>query len=127
LLGLSGLSSDMRTLEKADTRESRQAISYFTFRIRRELGAMAAILGGIDALIFTGGIGENSRLVRDRVCSGMGWLGIELDPDANADNDRIISTDLSRVVAMVIPTNEELVIARAAADLLANRSHRKSA
>ncbi|WP_209507079.1 MULTISPECIES: acetate/propionate family kinase [unclassified Ruegeria] len=127
LLGLSGLSSDMRTLEKADTRESRQAISYFTFRIRRELGAMAAILGGIDALIFTGGIGENSRLVRDRVCSGMGWLGIELDPDANADNDRIISTDLSRVVAMVIPTNEELVIARAAADQLANRSHRKTA
>ncbi|NVO58037.1 acetate/propionate family kinase [Rhodobacteraceae bacterium B1Z28] len=119
LLGLSGLSNDMRTLERADTRETRQAISYFTFRIRRELGAMSAILGGIDALVFTGGIGENSRLVRDRVCSGMGWLGIELDPDANADNDRIISTNLSRVSVMVIPTNEELVIARAAADLLA--------
>ncbi|NOC85515.1 acetate/propionate family kinase [Ruegeria sp. HKCCD6428] len=127
LLGLSGLSNDMRTLEKADTRESRQAISYFTFRIRRELGAMAAILGGIDALVFTGGIGENSRLVRDRVCSGMGWLGIELNPDANADNDRIISTDLSRVVVMAIPTNEELVIARAAADLLAKRPRLRTA
>ncbi|AXT28975.1 acetate/propionate family kinase (plasmid) [Ruegeria sp. AD91A] len=127
LLGLSGLSNDMRTLEKADTRESRQAISYFTFRIRRELGAMAAILGGIDALVFTGGIGENSRLVRDRVCSGMGWLGIELNPDANADNDRIISTDLSRVVVMTIPTNEELVIARAAADLLAKRPRLRTA
>ncbi len=119
LLGLSGLSNDMRTLEKADTHESRQAISYFTFRLRRELGAMAAVLGGIDALVFTGGIGENSRLVRDRVCTGMGWLGIEIDPDANADNNRIISTNLSRVVTMVIPTNEELVIARAAANLLA--------
>ncbi|NOD64407.1 MULTISPECIES: acetate/propionate family kinase [unclassified Ruegeria] len=127
LLGLSGLSNDMRTLEKADTPESRQAISYFTFRIRRELGAMAAILGGIDALVFTGGIGENSRLVRDRVCSGMGWLGIELNPDANADNDLIISTDLSRVVVMAIPTNEELMIARAAADLLARRPHLKTA
>jgi len=119
LLGLSGLSNDMRTLEMADTHESRQAINYFNFRIRRELGAMSAILGGIDALVFTGGIGENSRLVRQRVCNTMGWLGIELDPDANADNQRIISTNLSRVAVMVIPTNEELVIARAAADLLA--------
>lgn len=127
LLGLSGLSNDMRTLEKADTHETRQAISYFTFRLRRELGAMSAVLGGIDALVFTGGIGENSRLVRERVCTGMGWLGIELDPDANADNDRIISTDLSRVAVLVIPTNEELVIARAAADLLAAQSHKVSA
>ena len=126
LLGLSGLSNDMRTLEKADTHETRQAISYFTFRLRRELGAMSAVLGGIDALVFTGGIGENSRLVRERVCTGMGWLGIELDPDANADNDRIISTDLSRVAVMVIPTNEELVIARAAADMLATQPRKAS-
>lgn len=122
LLGLSGMSNDMRTLERKDTRESRQAIRYFNFRIRRELGAMSAILGGIDALVFTGGIGENSRLVRQRVCSGMGWLGIELDPDANADNNRIISTNLSRVVVMVVNTNEELIIARAAADFSAQVS-----
>lgn len=127
LLGLSGLSNDMRTLEKADTHETRQAISYFIFRLRRELGAMSAVLGGIDALVFTGGIGENSRLVRERSCSGMGWLGIELDPDANADNNRIISTKLSRVAVMVVPTNEELVIARAAADLLAAQQRKTDA
>ncbi|MGV6803088.1 MAG: acetate/propionate family kinase [Ruegeria sp.] len=115
LLGLSGLSSDMRTLEQADTGRARQAISYFNFRARRELGALAAVLGGLDAVVFTGGIGENSALVRERICVNMGWMGIELDHDANTDHARIISTPLSRVQVMVIPTNEELVIARAAA------------
>lgn len=127
LLGLSGLSNDMRTLEQADTPETRQAISYFTFRIRRELGALSAVLGGVDAVVFTGGIGENSRLIRDRVCGDMGWLGIEMAPDANADNRRVISTDMSRVSVMVIPTNEELVIARAAADLIAAQPALESA
>ncbi len=116
LLGLSGLSNDMRTLEASDTPGARNAINYFTFRIRRELGALAAVLGGLDAVVFTGGIGENSTYIRDRICSDMGWLGVELDHDANADNKRVISTDLSRVKLMVIPTNEELVIARAAAE-----------
>ncbi len=115
LLGLSGLSNDMRTLEKADTGAARRAISYFNFRARRELGALAAVLGGLDAVVFTGGIGENSVLVRERICGNMGWLGVELDHDANTDHARIISTQLSRVQVMVIPTNEELVIARAAA------------
>ena len=118
LLGLSGLSNDMRTLEAAATPQAEQAIEYFVFRIRRELGALAAVLGGIDALVFTGGIGENSRNVRDRVCQNCGWLGIELDRSHNQNNARIISTDLSRVRVLVIPTNEEIVIARAAADLL---------
>lgn len=115
LLGLSGLSNDMRTLEQAGTGAARRAISYFNFRARRELGALAAVLGGLDAVVFTGGIGENSVLVRERICGSMGWLGIELDHDANTDHARIISTPLSRVQVMVIPTNEELVIARAAA------------
>lgn len=115
LLGLSGLSNDMRTLEQADTGAARRAISYFNFRARRELGALAAVLGGLDAVVFTGGIGENSALVRERICVNMGWLGIELDHDANTEHARIISTPLSRVQVMVIPTNEELVIARAAA------------
>ncbi|MEO1456924.1 MAG: acetate/propionate family kinase, partial [Pseudomonadota bacterium] len=119
LLGLSGLSNDMRTLEAAGTPEASQAIDYFVFRIRRELGGLAAVLGGLDALVFCGGIGENSRLVRARVCEGMGWLGIELDHARNGANDTVISSDLSRARVMVVPTDEEIVIARAAAGLLA--------
>ncbi len=114
LLGLSGLSNDMRTLEAADTPEARQAIDYFVVRCQREIGAMAAVLGGIDALVFCGGIGENARLIRARVCERLAWMGIEFDHARNADNAMVISTDLSRTSVLVIPTNEELVIARAA-------------
>ena len=115
LLGLSGLSNDMRTLEAAGTPEAEQAIDYFTFRIRRELGALTAALGGLDAMVFCGGIGENSATIRDRVCQGMQWLGLELDRASNADNAQVVSTPLSRVRVLVIRTNEEIVIARAAA------------
>jgi len=118
LLGLSGLSNDMRTLEASDAPEAKEAIDYFVFRIRRELGALAAALGGLDALVFCGGIGENSRLIRERVCAGMGWIGIELDHARNADNAAVISAELSRVRVMVIPTDEEIVIARAARAML---------
>ena len=113
LKGLSGMTHDLRTLEASDEPEAGEAIDYFTFRIRREIGAMAAILGGIDGLVFCGGIGENSRTVRARVCEGMGWLGIQFDAEANARNEREISTGSVRV--LVIPTDEERVIARAAA------------
>lgn len=114
LLGLSGLSNDMRTLEAAGTPEAAEAIDYFTFRCQREVGAMAAALGGIDALVFCGGIGENSCLIRARICERLGWMGIEIDPARNAKHARVISSDLARTTVMVIPTNEELVIARAA-------------
>jgi acetate kinase len=114
LLGLSGLSNDMRTLEAAGTPEAAQAIDYFVFRCQREVGAMAAALGGIDALVFCGGIGENSRLIRARICERLGWMGIELDYTQNAANARVVSSDFARTTVMVIPTNEELVIARAA-------------
>jgi acetate kinase len=114
LLGLSGISNDMRTLEASDAPEAAQAIDYFVFRCQREVGAMAAALGGIDALIFCGGIGENSRLIRARICERLGWMGIELEHARNAGNDRVISSDFARTTVMVIPTNEELVIARAA-------------
>lgn len=114
LLGLSGLSNDMRTLEAAGSPEAAEAIDYFVFRCQREVGAMAASLGGIDALIFCGGIGENSRLIRSRICERLGWMGIEIDHTRNAANARVISSDLARTTVMVIPTNEELVIARAA-------------
>jgi acetate kinase len=113
LLGLSGLSNDMRTLEAAETAEAGQAIDYFVTRIRRELGAIAAVLGGLDAVVFCGGIGENSSLVRARACRGMEWIGIELDPARNEAADQIISTPHGRVRVMIIPTDEEAVIARA--------------
>ncbi|ETD80679.1 acetate/propionate family kinase [Rhodobacter capsulatus] len=114
LLGISGLSSDMRALEAANTPEARQAIDYFVFSAQRELGAMAAALGGIDALVFCGGIGENSQLIRERICERLGWMGIEIDHLRNSANATVISSDFARTSVMIIPTNEELVIARAA-------------
>lgn len=114
LLGLSGLSNDMRTLEASDSDEAHQAIDYFVFRVLRELGAMAAAMGGIDALVFTGGIGEHSISIRERVCERAAWMGIEIDHFHNAENALVISGELSRTKVMVLPTNEELVIARAA-------------
>ena len=122
LLGLSGLSNDMRTLEASGTAEANEAIAYYCARIRRELGGLAAALGGIDALIFTGGIGENSRHVRTEVCQDMGWIGIHLDPSANSENREVVSTQDSSVRVMVIPTNEELVIARATTKAMATRT-----
>lgn len=127
LLGLSGgLSNDMRTLEASDEPEARQAIEYFVFRIQRELGAMAAAMGGIDALVFCGGIGENSRLIRARVCERTEWMGLEIDHTRNADNALIISSDVSRAKIMVIETNEGVMIARAARALLDQRARMAS-
>ena len=114
LLGLSGLSNDMRVLEAAGTQQAAEAIDYFIARLRRELAAMAAALEGIDALVFCGGIGENARSIRARTCEGMGWMGLALDPERNAANQRVISPEGAAIPVMVIPTNEELVIARAA-------------
>lgn len=115
LLGLSGgLSNDMRTLEASNTPEAQRAIDYFVFRIQREIGAMAAAMGGIDALVFCGGIGEHSLGVRARVCERMQWMGIEIDHHRNTQNAQVISAEGSRTCVMVIPTQEELVIARAA-------------
>jgi acetate kinase len=119
LLGLSGISNDMRTLEESHAPEARDAIDYFVFRIRRELGGLAAALGGLDGLVFTGGIGAHSALVRERVCEGLDWIGITLDPEANAADARVISAAGSRAAVLVIPTDEERVIARAASRLLA--------
>jgi acetate kinase len=114
LLGLSGLSNDMRVLEAAGTPESTDAIEYFVFRCRRELGGLAAALGGVDALVFCGGIGENSRYIRQRICENLDWIGIEIDRDRNEANERRINSSFSRAHVLVVPTNEEIVIARAA-------------
>lgn len=121
LLGLSGLSSDMRALEAAGTPEAQQAIDYFVFRIRRELGAMTAILSGLDALAFAGGIGENAVRVRERICQGFEWLGVELDETRNRLGSGIISSDRSRVRVFIVKTSEETMIARHVRRLIGDR------
>ncbi|MDM7255946.1 MAG: acetate/propionate family kinase, partial [Paracoccus sp. (in: a-proteobacteria)] len=127
LLGLSGgLSNDMRTLESSQDPAARQALEYFVFRIQRELGAMAAAMGGIDALVFCGGIGENSRLIRARVCERTEWMGLEIDHARNAENALIISSEVSRAKIMVIETNEGVMIARAARALLDQKARMAS-
>lgn len=112
LLGVSGLSSDMRTLLASTEPKARFAVELFVYRIARELGSLAAALGGLDALVFTAGIGEHATPIRERVCNAVGWLGVELDPVANAAGGPRISTVSSPVQVWVIPTNEELMIAR---------------
>jgi acetate kinase len=119
LLGVSGISSDMRALEASADPAARVAIDLFTYRIRRELGSLAAALGGLDAIVFTAGIGEHSARLRERVCRDAAWLGVELDERANGANGPRLSTPASRVTAWVIPTDEELMIARHTQRLLA--------
>ncbi len=112
LLGMSGLSGDMRALLASDAPGARAAVDQFVYRIGRELGSLAAALGGLDALVFTAGIGEHAAPVRARVCRGAAWLGLKLDQGANAAGGPRISRAASRVSAWVIPTDEELMIAR---------------
>jgi acetate kinase len=112
LLGVSGISSDMRTLEASADPAAKAAIDLFVYRIGRELGSLAAALGGLDAIVFTAGIGENDRALRERICRDAAWLGVDLDAAANGRNGPRISAPSSRVSAWVIPTNEELMIAR---------------
>jgi len=112
LLGISGTSNDMRDLLSSAEPLARLAVDYFVYRAAKEIGALAAVLGGIDALVFTAGIGENSAEIRSRICAASAWLGIDLDPEANQERRPRISRAGSAVSAWVIPTNEELVIAR---------------
>src|SRR5262245_53617500 len=112
LLGISGLSNDMRELLGSSEPSAILAIDYFVYRAAKEIGALAAVLRGVDGLVFTAGIGENSSELRRRICRASAWLGIELDDAANANKGPRISTVGSRVSAWVIPTNEEVMIAR---------------
>jgi acetate kinase len=112
LLGVSGISSDMRTLLESDDPRATLAIDLYCYRIRREMGSLAGALGGLDAIVFTAGIGENSAAIRERVCRDAAWIGVELDATANAKGGPRISSGASRVSAWAIPTNEELMIAR---------------
>ena len=120
LLGISGLTNDMRELldeaHENDDRRARLAIDIFCYRARKYIGAYLAAIGGADAVIFTGGIGENSVDVREKICAGLEWLGLDLDTARNAEHhngrEGLITKDGSRLAAYVIPTDEELLIAR---------------
>ncbi|MCI0612248.1 acetate/propionate family kinase [bacterium] len=118
LIGISGISNDMRDLLKNNEPQARLAVDYFIFRVAKEIGALTAVLGGIDGLVFTAGIGENSAEIRERICQSCRWLGVELDTKANENKGPRISIPASKISAWVIPTNEELMIARHTGRLL---------
>lgn len=118
LLGLSGLSSDMRDLLASRAPRAQLAVDYFVYRVAKETGALAAALGGLDALVFTAGIGEHSAVIRARVCRALSWLGVDLDEAANERGARCISASHSRVSVWCIPASEELMIARHTMEVL---------
>jgi acetate kinase len=130
LLGLSGESDDVRKLLELEMQQhagARLALATFCHRTIKYLGAYAAVLGGVDTIVIGGGIGENSPLIRARVCAGLKWLGLDLDAEANADcigSPGRISTDASRIDVHVIPVDEEPIIARAAWNVLRSESER---
>jgi acetate kinase len=112
LLGISGFSADMRVLLASDEEQAASAVAFYCYRISRELGSLAAALGGLDALVFTGGIGENAAPVRARILQSSSWLGLELDEGANEKSQTRITYGKSNTHAWVVPTDEELSIAR---------------
>jgi acetate kinase len=118
LLGISGISNDMRVLLASDAPSAQLAIDYFVYRAAKEVGALAAALGGLDAIVFTAGIGERSAQIRRRICTASAWLGIDVDDSANDAGGPLITTRESQVSAWVVPTNEELMIARHTRSLL---------
>jgi acetate kinase len=120
LLGVSGTSSDLRDLlarEAGDVRAA-EAVALFCYQAKKWIGSFAAALGGLDMLVFAGGIGENAPLIRERICDGLGFLGIELNQKRNAKNAMLISPDAGRVKVWVIRTDEELMIARSVSRVL---------
>jgi acetate kinase len=120
LLGVSGISADMQDLlgKEADDRRAGEAVELFCYQAKKSLGALAAVLGGLDTLIFTGGIGEHAAAVRARVCAGMSFLGLQIDPTRNADHAPIISPDHAPVTVRVMATDEDVMIAEHTHDLL---------
>jgi acetate kinase len=120
LLGVSEISSDMRDLLTQEAHESQaaEAVALFCYQAKKWIGSFAAALGGLDTLVFAGGIGENAPLVRARVCDGLAFLGVALSESRNAATAGVISTDASRVTVRVIPTDEDLIIARSARGIL---------
>ncbi len=127
LKGLSGISNDMRDLQSSSDPRAKLAVDYFVYRVGLNAGMLAAALGGLDAFVFTAGIGENSPSIRARIAEKLAWLGVVLDPAANADGKSLISRPESRVVLLVVPTDEELMIARHTLALLPKDTARKVA
>jgi acetate kinase len=125
LKGLSGISNDVRELETSADPKAAFALEYFAYRIGLNAGMLAAALGGLDGFVFTAGIGENSPTMRARIAKQLAWLGVELDPAANAARGPLISRPGSRVATYVIPTDEELMIARHTLALLSGKSERR--
>jgi acetate kinase len=124
LLGLSGASSDMRDLLEREERDAHaaEAVALFCYRAKKYVGAYAAALGGLDALIFAGGIGENAPPVRERICGGLEFLGVEIDPSLNRSNAPVISKERSRAKIKVIKTDEDSMIARHVLAIIGNTS-----
>jgi len=122
LKGLSGISNDMRELETSDSPDAALAIDYFVYRVGLNAGMLAAALGGLDAFVFTAGIGENSANIRERVAKKLSWLGATFDRTANTLSKTLISQPNSRIALCVVPTDEELMIARHTLSLLTKRS-----
>jgi acetate kinase len=124
LLGVSETSSDMQDLLAREANDVRavEAVALFCYQAKKWIGAYAASLGGLDSLVFAGGIGENSAVVRARICEGLGFLGVHLNEERNAKHEPVISTDASRVTVRVIRTDEAVVIAKATAGALARVS-----
>jgi acetate kinase len=117
----------MRILLGSEEPGARRAIELFTYRVRRELGALASVLGGLDAIVFTGGIGENSPAIRSRICRDAAWLGVEMDAAANAANARLLTVPTSRVRAWRVAADEEIVMARHTRSLAERALHAESA
>jgi acetate kinase len=118
LLGVSGISSDMRTLEASDDPHAQEARALFAYRAVRETGSLIAALGGLDAFVFTAGIGEHSTLMRRMICDGLAWMGLSLDPGCNKVYNTVISAAGSKIKVLVIPTNEEMAIAAGTRQLI---------
>lgn len=114
LLGVSGITSDMRELMKRRTTDANaaDAIELFCYQVKRCIGSFATVLGGMETLVFSGGIGEHSPETRAGICTGMGFLGIDLDPERNQTSSQVISGPASRVTVRVIPTDEESMVQR---------------
>jgi len=112
LLGLSGISDDMQTLLDSTRPQAAEAVDYFCYRVSREIGSLAAVLAGLDVLVFTGGIGEHAALVRRQICEAASWLGVAIDIEANQASARDITASHSKIAVFVIPTDEEFMIAQ---------------